>query len=309
MSVDSQQVFKFKVEASGDRLDRWLANQPQILSRSKAIQYIEMGNVRVNGKSTKPAYRVQTGDTVEVRVPRAISSELQSLQMDLDILFEDDDLIVINKPSGLVVHPALGHAQDTLVNALLAHFGKFDDSLKSDRPGIVHRLDKDTSGVLVVAKTESALLRLAEQFQKKSAHRVYWALVCGLPNKPSGTWHSHLARHPVHRKKFASTGTDKGKLAVTHYRVIKSAKSGFTWLECRLETGRTHQIRVHTSEAGTPVAGDPIYSRKRPHFPPRLALHATELGFKHPRTQEDLIFKTGWPTDLIGFVKGIGIEF
>ncbi len=297
----------FSVESSGDRIDRWLTHKPDISSRSRALELIQLGLVRVNGKKAKASYKVKCGDQIEIEFPLEQPSELQPLNFALDILFEDEDLLVLNKPSGLVVHPALGHRQDTLVNALLGHLGKLGVGFHADRPGIVHRLDRDTSGILVVAKSDLALHGLAAQFQAKTTHRIYWALVHGQLRFQTGTWKSYLARDPRNRKRFSSSSTGKGKLAITHYRVLQELPQGFSWIECRLETGRTHQIRVHTSESSHPILADPVYSRKNLMNCPRLALHACELGFTHPRNQNEMKFKVDWPQELAEFCKSKGV--
>jgi 23S rRNA pseudouridine1911/1915/1917 synthase len=254
---------------------------------------------------------VQTGDSLEVAIPDAPKSALQPLDLRLEILFQDDDVAVINKPAGLVVHPAAGHAQDTLVNALIGQIKNLSMGFGEHRPGIVHRLDKDTSGLLVIAKNNQAQEFLAKQFKDKTVHRIYWALVYGEPAKRFKTIESLLARHPTNRKKFSSQ--EVGKRAVTHYKTLKT-KSGVSLLQCQLETGRTHQIRVHLSELGHPIIGDHIYGSHRwlnrlnkslqgqVESLNRIGLHACELGFTHPRTLEVMRFSTPWPSDLYDLV-------
>jgi len=239
-------------ELHGERLDRVLPTLDFISSRSRGADLIERGLVCLNGKALRASYRVQTGNQIEITLPPPAPTSLLPLDAPLDILFEDQDLIVINKPSGLVVHPAAGHAQDTLVNMLLHHSTSFANPMAmgfdENRPGIVHRLDRDTSGVLVVAKNDHAHHALAEQFRKKTVHRIYWAVTWGVPKFQKHTVRSHLARHPQDRKRFASSTNQTGKLAITHLEVKQSTRQNFTWMQCRLETGRTHQIRVHLSE-------------------------------------------------------------
>jgi 23S rRNA pseudouridine1911/1915/1917 synthase len=298
-------------EFSGTRLDKWLTTLAFIPSRSRAAELIERGLVTVNGKALKASAKVLPGMKIHVELPAAQPSSLQPLAHPLEILHEDDDLVVINKPAGLVVHPAAGHAQDTLVNILLHHVSELAMGFSENRPGIVHRIDRDTSGILVVAKNDSAHHFLADQFRHKTAHRIYWALVLGRPPVQEKTLTSHLARHPRDRKRFASA--PQGKLAITHIRVLQSLPNKITWLECKLETGRTHQIRVHLSEAGWPILGDPIYGGKVKSAGlaariPRLCLHAVELGFQHPRTQENMFFRVGWPPELARLVNDLGFK-
>lgn len=241
-------------------------------------------------------------------------------------------MIVINKPAGLVVHPAAGHAHDTLVNALISHTDDLSMKFGEERPGIVHRLDKETSGIIVVAKNDKAHESLTAQFKERSTHRIYYAVCIGTSRNLNGTIRSFLARHPVDRKKYASVlGEDRrplqdqddppdiGKWAVTHYDVL-ARKSGLSYLKLKLETGRTHQIRVHLSENGLPIAGDTLYGADKKiksveqrviqeelRSLPRFLLHAAELGFTHPRTQERMLFKQEWPADIMTHIKKWGL--
>ena len=309
----------------GLRLDKALSLLEDVQSRSRAEFLIDQGFVTLNKKPAKPSHKVTSHDEIFIQFPEASSSELRPLPLALDILFEDNDLIVLNKPSGLVVHPAAGHEQDTLVNALIHHTKDLSMKFGENRPGIVHRLDRDTSGILVVAKNDFTHEGLALQFRNKTNHRVYFAVGLGLMKNSSGTIQSFLARHPSDRKKYASVRNnlqqiirdpklvpEHGKWAVTHYKVIKNNPAGFSYLQLKLETGRTHQIRVHLAELGCPILADEIYtSSQRLHAIknlglrlqlqefPRLALHAAELGFVHPRTQKDLFFQQDWPTEII----------
>lgn len=303
-------------ELSGQRLDKALSQIPEIHSRSRAAQLIDSGAVTKDKKKLKASATVTTGETYQVQLPIPESSTLEPLEMSLEILHEDSDLLVVNKPSGLVVHPAAGHAQDTLVNALIHHTKDLAMGFGEQRPGIVHRLDKDTSGLLVVAKNDLTQSHLAAQFKARTIHRIYWALTHGRPPKEQGSIESYLRRHPNDRKKFASGKTipgqdPQGKRALTHYSVLQTHPFGISLLRCRLETGRTHQIRVHLSEMGNPILGDWLYGAKahmarlknqkiRETIQPlgRIGLHAAELGFVHPRTQQSLIFKAPWPDDL-----------
>ena len=274
----------------------------------------------MHDRTLKASFKVQPAQEIAITIPVPPTSELVPLQAPLDLLYEDDDLAVVNKPAGLVVHPAAGHAQDTLVNILLHHVRPLAMGFGESRPGIVHRLDRDTSGILVVTKNDLAHRALADQFRKKSVHRIYWAIVYGHLRQPNGTMHSHLARHPRDRKRFASTKNASGKLAITHYKTVQALAAPFTWLQCQLETGRTHQIRVHLSELHHPIVGDHTYgadsrckhaaSRFLPALKAlhRVALHACELGFVHPRTQENLAFKVGWPEELQQLTAALGFK-
>lgn len=308
MPVNPPRLFSVVVspEHAGERLDKWLTTLEFIPSRSRAAELIERGLVTLAGKRLKASYKVQTTNEIKVEIPVPEPSALQPLDAPLDIIYEDHDLVVVNKPAGLVVHPAAGHAQDTLVNILLHHVGQLSMGFAEHRPGIVHRLDRDTSGIIVIAKHDSAHHALAQQFREKTAHRIYWAIAHGLPRAKESTIRSSLARHPSDRKRFASTNTaGAGKLAITHYKVLQSRPSGVSWIQCKLETGRTHQIRVHLSELGHPILGDPLYGKKRGSAP-RLALHACELGFVHPTTHDSMFFRAGWPEDLYSWVKELG---
>lgn len=303
----------------GVRADKFLASHPEIISRTRSAKLIEQGLVKyLDGPQIKkPSEKIEVGIDLLVKLPTAPESvELQPLDMELDIVYQDQDLLVVNKPAGLVVHPAAGHAQDTLVNALVASVSDLSMGFGEQRPGIVHRLDKDTSGLLVVAKNDKTQEGLAAQFQQKSVHRVYNALVFGAPKEPSGSCRSHLIRHPKDRKKFCTErihelSSAKGKLAITHYQLLKPFSCGLSLIECRLETGRTHQIRVHLSELGHPLIGDKVYGSERRaknlkstrlrgliRRLNRVGLHAMELGFRHPMTGESLQFRKNWPTDM-----------
>lgn len=319
-------------EMAGLRLDKALAQRSEIETRSRAAHLIEEGLVQVNGYKAKASQVLKSGDHIEIHLPEPEPTDLVPYDFPLDILFEDEHLIVINKPSGLVVHPAAGHAQDTLVNALLHHTKDLSMKFGEQRPGIVHRLDKETSGVLVVAKNDQAHEKLTQQFKERSIHRIYYAVGIGLPKPPKGQVQSYLARHPVDRKKYASVlGSDRkiqttrspepsmGKWAVTHYELLKS-HGGLSYFRLKLETGRTHQIRVHLSEKGAPIAGDDLYgadkriksieSKKTQSDVKdlqRFLLHAAELGFTHPITGKDLFFSKEWPEDILALLKSWGL--
>lgn len=303
----------------GLRLDKALSLLPKINTRSRAEYLIDKEFVRLNGKFPKASIKISASDILEISWPPAQPTELQPLNLQLDILFEDEDIIVLNKPAGLVVHPAAGHVQDTLVNALLHHTKNLSMKFGEERPGIVHRLDRDTSGVLVVAKNDQAHESLTQQFKNRSTHRIYYAAVIGQPGKTEGTIQSLIARHPNDRKKFASS-ENLGKMAITHFKVLKRLPSGISYLQLKLETGRTHQIRVHLSEQGWPIIRDSLYGadkkikniqnqhhRELVKSFPRFALHAAELAFDHPRTKERMHFQVDWPEDLRSLLKELSL--
>lgn len=321
-------------DAAGSRLDQWLAARSGPgLSRSRIKQLIEQGNVRLNGAPVTEAKRRMTpGDTVEIRVPEPEPAEPRAEAIALSVLYEDADVIVIDKPAGLVVHPGAGNPDGTLVNALLAHCG---DSLSGiggvKRPGIVHRLDKDTSGVMVVAKNDRAHAALSAQFadhgRSTGMRRAYLALVWGAPARMTGVIETFLGRSSRDRKKQAVVVEHQpdARHAVTHYRVVeryglagRGAEPFAALVECRLETGRTHQIRVHMAHLGNPLVGDQDYGKsfatKSNALPdglravvaafPRQALHAAELAFEHPATGELMRFETPLPADMMELVAG-----
>ncbi len=291
-------------EQAGERLDCYLATALE-LTRSAAQGHIEAGRVTINDRPARKNYRLVGGEEVAVELPDATPCETVAQPIPLDIVYEDDDLLVVNKPKGMVVHPAAGHADGTLVNALLAHCG---DSLSGIngvlRPGIVHRIDKDTSGLLIVAKNDRAHLGLAEQIRVHSFTRVYEAVVIGHPAPSAGTVEAAIGRHPINRKRMAVV-THGGKPAVTHYETVADYP-GYAHMRLRLETGRTHQIRVHMAYIGHPVAGDTVYG---PHKPlPGLdgqCLHAREIGFVHPCTGEHLHFESPLPPYFTAFLARI----
>ena len=271
---------------SGQRLDQYLAGAVEALTRSGAQRLLEGGLVTVNGRAAKKNARLTAGDTVTVDLPDPEPAEAAAQDIPLDVVYEDGDVIVVNKPVGMVVHPAPGHPDGTLVNALLWHCG---DTLSGVggalRPGIVHRIDRDTSGLIIAAKNDSAHLALSAQLQDHSLARTYEAVVIGKLPQDRGTVSAPLARHPVDRKRMAVR--PEGRQAVTHWQVLRRY-SGYTHTECHLETGRTHQIRVHMAHIGHPVLGDPVYGGARKGFPELTGqcLHARRLTFRHPRTGE-----------------------
>ena len=267
----------------GERLDAFLARCAEGLSRSAAQKLIEEGAVKRNGKPGKKNDKLNVGDVIEYAIPEAKPVDIQPTEMALDIVYEDEDLLVINKPKGLVVHPAAGHQDDTLVNGLLYALGEDLSGINGElRPGIVHRIDKDTSGLLAVAKNDLAHTMLASQLKDHSMARTYEAIVCGSFREDSGTVDAPIGRHPSDRKKMCVTERNS-KPAVTHWEVVARYR-GYTHIRCKLETGRTHQIRVHMAHIGHPILGDLVYGRKKPELGlSSQCLHAGALCFQHPR--------------------------
>ena len=290
-------------EDEGMRLDKFRSVRVEELTRSAAERLAEQGQVSSGGKTLDKKYRLRAGDAIEVILPEPVGLDILPEAIPLDIRYEDADLLVVNKPKGMVVHPAAGHAGGTLVNALLAHCG---DSLSGIngviRPGIVHRIDKDTSGLLIVAKNDFAHQRLAEQIKEHSFTRMYEAVVHGNLKEDTGTIDAPIGRHPTDRKRMAVTEKNS-RHAVTHFEVLARYK-GFTHVRLKLETGRTHQIRVHMAYIGHPVAGDPVYGPKKPV--PNLdgqCLHARVIGFVHPRTGEYLEITSELPSYFTAFLE------
>ena len=308
-----------KENETGMRLDQFLASMDQIVSRTQAQRLLKSGNVLLNGVSVSaPSRKVYSGQSIQLTVPDNEPAEISPEKGDLDILYEDSVLLVVNKPAGMVVHPSAGHSSGTLVNYLMHHCNDLAGIGGILRPGIVHRLDKDTSGILVAAKNDSAHLRLSSQFKQHSVKRQYQAIVWGVPSKEQGIVEASIARHPVRRKEMTvvkSNGVSegvhtKGKHAKTHWKVLKKFKTT-SLMACRLETGRTHQIRVHLTSIGHPLIGDKQYGKSPlknfSGLPVELnqtiksfrrqALHAELLGFKHPVTEKWCEFKTNLPED------------
>lgn len=281
-------------ERDGVRIDRYLSEHCEDLSRSYLQKLLKNGDILVNGNVIKSNYKVSMGEEIRLEVPDAVEPEVLPEEMDLDILYEDTDLIMINKPKGMVVHPAAGHSSGTLVNGLLAHCGDLSGINGILRPGIVHRIDRDTTGVLIACKNDLAHRDIADQLKIHSITRVYYAIVHGVLRE-DGTVNAPIGRHPIDRKKM-SINEKNGKPAVTHYHVIRYSQQ-FTYVECRLETGRTHQIRVHMASIGHPLLGDMVYG---PAKCPVVGLqgqtlHAGVLGIRHPRTGEYLEVKAPLP--------------
>ncbi len=278
-----------KVEDSSSRIDRYLSEQLPDLSRSRIQQLIEQGNVQLNDQvCTSKKTTVQPGDRISLTIPDARPLDMQPEAIPLDILYEDDALIILNKPAGLVVHPAAGHESGTLVNALLAHCPNLAGIGGVQRPGIVHRLDKDTTGAIAIAKTDQAHQHLQAQLKAKTARREYLGVVYGAPSADSGTVDQPIGRHPVDRKKMAVVSVEKGgRPAVTHWQV-QERLGNYTLMHFQLETGRTHQIRVHSTHMGHPIVGDPVYSSGHSVGVnlPGQALHAWRLTLQHPVSNE-----------------------
>ena len=267
----------------GERLDAFLARRGEGLTRSAAQRLIEEGQVRRNGRPGKKNDRLNAGDEIVFTVPEPKAVDIRPREMALDIVYEDEDVLVINKPKGLVVHPAAGHQDDTLVNGLLYAMGDDLSGINGElRPGIVHRIDKDTSGLLAVAKNDLAHTMLASQLKDHSMARTYEAIVCGVLKEDSGTVDAPIGRHPSDRKKMCVTQRNS-KPAVTHWEVVRRYR-GYTHIRCKLETGRTHQIRVHMAYIGHPILGDTVYGHKKPELgQSSQCLHAGVLCFAHPK--------------------------
>ncbi len=283
-------------DAAGTRLDRWLAASLPELSRARLQGLIAEGRVRVDGAVRKPSHRLSGGETVEVELPPPAPATLVPEPLPLSIVYEDDHILVVDKPAGMVVHPGAGHARGTLAAAVLAHAPETAGVGGLRRPGIVHRLDKGTSGLLVVARTRQAYESLTRQLAARTVRRRYLAVVHGRLERAEGTVEAPIGRDPHHRQRMAVLTPGRGKPAVTRYRVLERFAE-FTSLEVRLETGRTHQVRVHLAWLGHPVVGDAVYGRRRQGPVPLdgVALHAAELSFLHPATQERVEFTAALP--------------
>ncbi|SEF68284.1 ribosomal large subunit pseudouridine synthase D [Caloramator fervidus] len=277
----------------GKRIDVYLSEIIEDMSRSRIQKLIEEEKIKVNGNVTKSNYKIKANDEITVEIPDPVKLEIVAEDIEIEILYEDDDIVVVNKPQGMVVHPAAGNYTGTLVNALLKKCKTLSSINGVIRPGIVHRIDKDTSGVLVVAKNDYAHQHLAEQIKEHTVKRIYIALTEGVIKQDMGTIDKPIGRHPVHRKKMAIV--ENGKRAVTHFKVLERFKEN-TLVEARLETGRTHQIRVHMASIGHPLVGDPVYGYKKQKFKLNgQALHAKVLGFIHPRTGKYMEFSSPLP--------------
>ena len=295
------------------RLDKFISTRLVDISRSHLQQLIKAKEVTVNNSSVKSSHLVLPGEIIQINIPPPTPSDLTPQNIPLNIIYEDEYLVVINKPAGLVVHPACGHIDGTLVNALLYHFNELSQIKNTDRPGIVHRLDKDTSGLLVTARDERTHANLSEQFKNKTIKREYLAIVCGQPSFDSGTVSTFIIRSKRDRRRMV-VSKNHGKRAVTHYEMLEKFRM-HSLIKLRLETGRTHQIRVHLAHLGSPVFGDPVYYGRQSQIQTlgqtdksftakllknfeRQALHARSLGFKHPATQEEMYFECSIPEDM-----------
>ncbi len=277
------------VETAGERLDTYLARTVEDLTRSAVQKLIDEGCVRRNSKVAKKNEKLNPGDEITLTIPEPKEVDIAPTEMALDIVYEDEDVLVINKPKGLVVHPAAGHSDDTLVNGLVFAKGDQLSGINGElRPGIVHRIDKDTSGLLAVAKNDFSHRMLASQLKDHTMQRTYEAIVCGSFREDCGTVDAPIGRHPSDRKKMCVTGRNS-KNAVTHWEVVARYR-GYTHIRCRLETGRTHQIRVHMAHIGHPILGDTVYGRKKPELgQTSQCLHAGALCFQHPRDQRPVM--------------------
>jgi len=296
-------------DETGERLDHYLAAKDEVrLSRSQVHRLIEDGFVKVNRKVPKSSYKLRVDDRVNLTIPPPKKLEVLPENIPLDIVYEDEDLVVVNKPRGMVVHPAAGNYSGTLVNALLYHCKDLSGIGGVLRPGVVHRLDKDTSGLLVIAKNDFTHQSLSRQFKAKQIFKQYVALVHGVMQQAEGTIESKIGRHPKHRKKMAVISSAetkvKGREALTHYKVVEKFNN-YTLVELILETGRTHQIRVHLTSIGHSIVGDPTYGHRREEFNKvnGQLLHAAKLGFIHPRTGEPVEFEREMPDDMRDVVK------
>ena len=295
-------VLDLSADRDGERLDVFVARRAPQLTRSRVRRLIDLGLVTVDGRqAAKAGETLDVGRRVQVTLPPPEPTTLEAEAIPLRIVYEDSDLLVVDKPPGLAVHPSPGHARHTLVNAVLAHCPDLSGIGGEGRPGIVHRLDKDTSGLIIVAKNDAAHLSLARQLKERQVEKTYLALVEGRVRPPEGVIDAPIARHRVHRKKMAVV--ERGREARTRYRVLREA-GGCSLLEVRPETGRTHQIRVHLAHIGHPIAGDPVYGRPHPPLA-RQFLHAQRLAFRHPRTGERLALEAPLAEDLAGALAAL----
>ena len=287
----------FTVEnEEGDRIDRYLAEEMPERSRSYLQKLIKEQYIKVNNKPVKANYRLVLGDRVEVCIPEAKEPDIEPENIPLDILYEDEDVIVVNKPKQMVVHPAPGHYSGTLVNALMYHCGNELSGINgTSRPGIVHRIDMDTTGSLIVCKNDESHVNIAEQIKEHTVNRIYVGIVCGNVTEDEGTIEGAIGRHPVDRKKMA-VNEKNGKPAITHYKVLERF-GNYTYMQFQLETGRTHQIRVHMASIGHPLLGDTLYSSGRSPFKhlQGQTLHAKTIGFVHPKSGEYMEFSAPLP--------------
>ncbi len=293
-------------ERTGLRLDRFLALELSDFSRSRLQALIEQGFVRLNDAQPRVRETVRTGDRIRLTLPPLEKIEAEAEAISLQILFEDDDLLVLNKAAGMVVHPGAGNQTHTLVNALLAHCRTLSGIGGKERPGIVHRLDKETSGCLVVAKNDATHRDLSRQFAARTMKKVYLAIVAGRLKEPSGRIDAPIERHPIHRQRMSVARSARGRAAVTEYEVLRGGQE-MSLVQCILHSGRTHQIRVHLHHLGHPVVGDKLYAPKLARNIPRQMLHAWRLGFVHPGTGVAAEFEAPLPDDFGDVLKAAGI--
>ena len=290
-----EEIFQVTSEQDGERLDKLLSIIYPDFSRSFFQKLIKENSIKVNEKIQKANYKVQTDDVISVLIPDAIETSIEPEDIPLDILYEDNDVLVVNKPKGMVVHPSAGHYSGTLVNAIMYHCKDSLSGINGEiRPGIVHRIDMDTTGSLIVCKNDESHVAIAEQIKEHSCNRIYVGIVCGNVKEDEGTIDAPIGRHPVDRKKMAIKEKN-GKPAVTHYKVLKRFGK-YTYMQFKLETGRTHQIRVHMASIGHPLLGDELYSKNCPFKNLQgQTLHARTIGFIHPRTKEYMEFSAPLP--------------
>ncbi|MFV1993877.1 MAG: RluA family pseudouridine synthase [Verrucomicrobiales bacterium] len=297
-----------EAENAGERLDRFLARQLPECSRSRLQALVREGHILVDGNRVKPKHPLAHGEHISVEFPEPEPSSVEPEEIAIDILHQDEDLLVLFKPPGLVVHPGAGNPSGTLVNALLFHCGESLSGIGGVlRPGIVHRLDKDTSGCMVVAKNDLAHNRLARQFSERTISKEYLAVVERRPLVPGGRIENRIGRHPVNRLKMAVLEPPGGKLAITEYRAAPPLDDGTALVHCRLHTGRTHQIRVHMLGLRSPILGDKIYAtpKRQPRHPGRLMLHAWKLGFNHPASGQALRFEAKIPAEFADYLENL----
>ncbi len=303
-SINNIKTYNLVVDKPGARLDKYVTEHCPELSRTQAQKLISEGYIKVNDHIAKPGLKLNVGDRLTINLPLPASTSLLPESIPLKIVYEDADLMVIDKPAGLTVHPAPGHPTHTLVNAILSHLPTLPDTGDHLRPGIVHRLDKDTSGLMIVAKNSTAHLNLAAQFKSRSIAKAYLALVKGHLTPEDGVIEAAIGRDRNHRERMAIVAEGRGRPARTQYHVVRYIDN-YTLLEVKPETGRTHQIRVHLAAIGYPVVGDKVYGVKSPHLS-RQFLHASRLGFHLPSTGEYVEFQSELPPDLAQALKEIG---
>jgi 23S rRNA pseudouridine1911/1915/1917 synthase len=295
-------------DAIGKRLDAYIAENVENVSRTMVKKLIEDGNVTVNGNVQKVSYKVQENDKIEISIPEAKTVDLKAQDIPVEVVYEDNDIIVVNKPKGLVVHPANGNWDGTLVNAIMSICKDSLSGIGGEiRPGIVHRLDKDTSGLLIIAKNDKAHLELSEQIKNREVKKIYYALVRGVVPENEATINMPIGRSTKDRKKMAVT--KNGKEAITHFKVLERFNK-YTLLEVKIDTGRTHQIRVHLSEIGHPVVGDEVYSNGKNEFGVKgQLLHAKSLDFKHPVTGKEIHLEAELPDEFLNVLEQLGGKY